>query len=490
MTTIGKDKPTARDATTRRLSLWVAALAALVFALTPLVINPNAIMLYVPAAFYLPKFKLLMYLSVALLVAVLGANLSGARFIRVPVLLPALAFLGISTLSTLFSGDIAHSLIGEPNRHDGLLTLAAGVLLFYAAARFLDSWAKVRIFLAAGVASATLISIYGILQQFGLDPVLQMGLPWYVMEPVEGAPAGWYPSLGGRSFATLGWPLWLAAYLTLMAGAALALYFKTKARWERAIWLAAMAIMAVAWLYTYSRGPMLAVLVTVPLIFFIAYRRFGTIRPLLVPLAVVAAAIITAHLAGPQSMDLFGRFGNANLAPTLEEVPEGGDVSVKTRLLMWRDTIPVILQRPLIGHGPDNFAEPFKRHEGDDLRAFFPNSETIDKAHNEFLQVAATTGLLGLAAYLWLFVSYFRHAYRSGGWPLLALSGGVLAYILQLQTAFTTITTGVTFWAILGVSVAVMRIQARGNSVEDSVGFQKSPEEERGASSRGGRHHL
>lgn len=51
--------------------------------------------------------------------------------------------------------------------------------------------------------------------------------------------------------------------------------------------------------------------------------------------------------------------------------------------------------------------------------------------------------------------------YRSGGWPLLALSGGVLAYILQLQTWVTTITTGVTFWAILGVSVAIMRLQDR-----------------------------
>ncbi|MBA3425537.1 MAG: hypothetical protein H0U04_13590 [Rubrobacter sp.] len=51
--------------------------------------------------------------------------------------------------------------------------------------------------------------------------------------------------------------------------------------------------------------------------------------------------------------------------------------------------------------------------------------------------------------------------YWSGGWPLLALSGGVLAYILQLQTWVTTLTTGVTFWAILGVSVAIMRIQSR-----------------------------
>ena len=50
---------------------------------------------------------------------------------------------------------------------------------------------------------------------------------------------------------------------------------------------------------------------------------------------------------------------------------------------------------------------------------------------------------------------------------MLALSGGVLAYILQLQTWVTTITTGVTFWAILGVSVAIMRIQSREGKIEE-----------------------
>lgn len=422
-------------------------------------------MLYVPAAFYLVKFKLLMYLSVALLVAVLGAALSGARFVRVPVLIPALAFLGVSALSTLFSGDVMHSLVGETNRHDGLLSLSAGILLFYAAARFLDSWAKVRIFLAAGVTSATIISVYGILQIFGLDPILQMGIPWYVMEPMDGPLAQWYPVIG-RAFATLGWPLWLAAYLTLMAGAALALYFRAEARWKRALWLGALALMAVAWLYTYSRGPMLAAIVTVPVLLFLAHRKLGGIRPLLLPLAVVIGGIIAAVVAA-QIVDVSGatqgtgplsRIAGTNVAPTPEDIPQGGDASVTTRLYMWRDTVPVIAERPLLGHGPDNFAEPFERHEGEDLRAFF-GEQVLDKAHNEILQIAATTGLLGLAAYLWIFVSYFRHAYHSGGWPLLALSGGVLAYILQLQTAFTTIATGVTFWAILGVSVAIMRLQ-------------------------------
>lgn len=134
----------------------------------------------------------------------------------------------------------------------------------------------------------------------------------------------------------------------------------------------------------------------------------------------------------------------------------------------------VILERPLLGHGPDNFAGPFKSYEGEDLKAalFTPSTgkdQIVDKAHNEFLQVAATTGLLGLVAYIWIFVSYFREAYRSGGWTIVALSGVVLAYILQLQTAFTTIATGITFWAILGVSVAVIRLQEREGAKEGAT---------------------
>jgi type II secretory pathway pseudopilin PulG len=79
------------------------------------------------------------------------------------------------------------------------------------------------------------------------------------------------------------------------------------------------------------------------------------------------------------------------------------------------------------------------------------------------LQIAATTGLLGLAAYIGIFASYFYHSYRYGGWPLAALSGGVLAYILQLQLSFPSAASNVAFWGLLGSSVAIMRLQAQGD---------------------------
>lgn len=444
----------------RRLRMYVVAIATAILVLIPLAINPGAAILYFAEGVFPIKFKLLLILSAVLFVAVVGASLSGAKPLRVPVLLPVLAYLGISAASTLLSGKIVHCLVGEEMRYDGLLSLACGVLLFYALARFLNSWSEVRAVLAVAVCAATVVSVYGIMQTFNLDPFTRWDISWPTVDP---ATTHVLPGQGdetGRAISTIGYPIYLANYLTLMMGAALALYFKADARWERGIWLASLALMGACWLYTYTRGAMLGCALAVPIVAYLAYRRLGSARPLLLPLAVLLLGVVLAHLLNPQALDIFGRIAQTNVASSPQETPKGGDVSVTTRLLMWRDTIPVIAERPLLGHGPDNFAEPFRRHEGEDLRAFFPGG-VVDKAHNEFLQVAATTGLLGLAAYLWIFVSYFRNAYRSGGWPLLALSGGVLAYILQLQTWVTTLTAGVTFWAMLGLSVAIMRLQSR-----------------------------
>ncbi len=458
-----------RSNSARRLSLLAVGLAISVFALIPLVMDPTEILVYQLAAFEPVKFGLLWKLSTALLATVAGALILNGRPYYVPLLLPVLAFLAIATLSTILSTNTMRSFMGTADRHDGLLSLACGILLFYAAARFLDSWARVRVFLIAGVASAVIISGYGLLQIFGLDPVLQMDIPWaYFQEPVGGPISLLYARMD-RVFSTIGYPIQLANYLTLMMGAALALYFEAEGRWEKGMWLAAIALMAACWLYTYTRGAMLGCAVAVLILTFLAYRRLGTFKPLILPVIVVAAGILGAVLLNPlPASNISNHVGGTNMATNPGDVPSGGDISVTTRLLMWRDALPMIADHPLFGYGPDNFAKPFKDYESAELRSFFGKGNSIDKAHNEFVQVAATTGLLGLAAYLWIFVSYFRKSYRSSGWPLLALSGGVLAYILQLMTWVTTITTGVTFWAILGVSVAIMRIQGREKAADSS----------------------
>jgi putative inorganic carbon (HCO3(-)) transporter len=390
----------------------------------------------------------------------LVARVFSVRFTRVPLLIPVATYLVISTLSTGRSENVYLSLIGTEFRYKGLLSLSAGILLFYAAARFLNSWGKTRFFLLTGVLSAVIIAIYGITQRFGFDPLLHLSAEW--LKSGEGVPS------------TLGTPIYLAAYLTLMLGAAGALYYLASSRWERVLWLSALGVMGVCLVFTYTRGALLGGAIALPVVVGLAHRRMEAIQPLFAPLAVLIASTLVAWVLSstvmlnlaPATGDGRGREVDTSVSQRPVKalkvgpnVPEflGEGRSVYARLLMWRDTIPVILERPLLGHGPDNFEGPFSRHAGDDLKAIV-NYRPIDEAHNEFLQVAATTGLLGLASYIWIIVAYFRKVYSCGGWPLIALSAGLLAYIVQLQTAFTSVATGVTFWGILGVSVAVMRL--------------------------------
>jgi len=186
----------------------------------------------------------------------------------------------------------------------------------------------------------------------------------------------------------------------------------------------------------------------------------GTARPLLAPLATLAVAVLVAAILGQAADRLAQPQVPSTGSSGAERFTQIQDANILSRLLIWRDTIPVILERPLLGHGLGNFQDSFVAYEGEDLKSLM-EPVGVDKAHNEFLQVAATTGFVGLAAYLWIFAAYFRNVYHRGGWTLIALSGGILAYIIQLQTIFTTLTTGVTFWAVLGVSAAVMRLPDR-----------------------------
>jgi putative inorganic carbon (HCO3(-)) transporter len=489
------------EAVAHKLDLLSVAIAMAIFVLVPIVLNPDVLRVNPMEAYYPIKFKVLVGLSAALLVVLLGSVVLRGKPLVTPVLIPVLVFLGVSALSTFFSENPMHSLFGD--RDEGLLSLAAGVLLFYAVARGLSSPVRVRVFLAAGVTAAVLISIYGISQNYGLDPISGWSLSWYTDI--------------GRPFATLGNPITLASYLTIMAGAAMALCFGTGSRTLRVLWLLALAVIGVCWIYTGTRGAMLGVAAVLPVVLWAAHRRMGTARPLQAPLAVLILAVMAAIMAS-------AAFGNLDLPPYVTTslalylilvgavlwlsdlrpamagtllaalvaltvavaavavvavstnmslldrttVDREGGLSSQVRLNIWRDTVPMILERPLLGHGPDNFAEPFRPHMGEELRSSITNNSgqvsRVDRAHNDLLQVAATTGLLGLAAYLWILVSYFRNAYRRGGWPLIALSGGVLAYIFQIQTSFPTASTNVAFWGLLGVSVAIMRLQDRESS--------------------------
>src|SRR3981081_735528 len=73
--------------------------------------------------------------------------------------------------------------------------------------------------------------------------------------------------------------------------------------------------------------------------------------------------------------------------------------------------------------------------------------QQLDKAHAETLQIAATQGVLGLAAYLLLLVAFIRAFWRGRLMPgASAVMGGGVWYTAAVQVNFSALAAAFPFW--------------------------------------------
>lgn len=95
------------------------------------------------------------------------------------------------------------------------------------------------------------------------------------------------------------------------------------------------------------------------------------------------------------------------LQDRLEHVSNKADaVDVDVRLSIVRDSIPMVLKRPLLGYGLGTFVEVFPS-----FRTFYSNN-TINAAHNDYVQAVVELGLIGFALILSLIYLLYREGLR------------------------------------------------------------------------------
>lgn len=86
------------------------------------------------------------------------------------------------------------------------------------------------------------------------------------------------------------------------------------------------------------------------------------------------------------------------------------------RIMTWKVAARVAAKHPLLGVGPDGFEKSFETLKPKEF-----GHETAANAHNDFLQVAATLGLVGLLAYLALCLDVFTSLRGPAAGALVAL---------------------------------------------------------------------
>src|SRR3989344_9077344 len=181
-----------------------------------------------------------------------------------PLDLAFLLFLGANILSTIFSMDTHISIWGYYSRSNGgLLSIISYLLLYWA---FVSNMSKEKVLttLKFALASGVVVSVYGILEHFGVSPSC------VILRNQFNADC-WVQDVQARVFATLGQPNWLAGYLAMLIFPALYFFLQEKSKiWPKedsyltaisrihnVVYYILLLTFYLAFTFTYSRGPSL-----------------------------------------------------------------------------------------------------------------------------------------------------------------------------------------------------------------------------------------
>lgn len=118
---------------------------------------------------------------------------------------------------------------------------------------------------------------------------------------------------------------------------------------------------------------------------------------------------------------------------------------------IWRNGLEcfskLTLWKKLIGYGPETFGILI-------LRATANNkyNELFDSAHNEYLHMLVTVGILGLASYMFFLLSFIKRCFKSKkNYYLIAIAFALICYSAQAFVNLNLPIATPIFWLLLGV---------------------------------------
>lgn len=330
----------------------------------------------------------------------------------------------IEMLAALFGQSPAASFFSDLERMWGIFTVIH-LFLFYWLARSFFGEKEWRIFINVFLAVSLFVSLYGIVQKFpGLFKI-------YVFE------AGI-----GRITSTIGNPAYVAIYL--LFGLGLSLYFLIKNRSSRVkyFYLAVLAVDFYAFILTEIRGAYLGLALGggLAMVLYLWLGGNKKYKAGFAGLVVLGALILSLGFLKPENRLIRSLPIVKNIATI-----SFSDTTAQTRLMSWNAAWQGIKDRPMLGVGMENFNVLFNKYFKSSYYSLAPSETFFDRAHNQFLNLTAESGILALLIYLGFPVIigyYLIRGYRQGKFELfelLILGAVAAAYFVHLFFVFDDI---------------------------------------------------
>lgn len=333
-------------------------------------------------------------------------------------------------LSTALSQNPSLSLAGSAWRRFGFITQASLLLFAFICAAVVAGRSKVlRRILTALTFASCLISAYAIAQYAGWDPFLAQEL--YRIDYFGGML---------RVPSTLGHAVYLGAFLSATIPITMGLSSQAGAGRRLVLWSIAGLSLAAVFLCG-SRSSLVALGAALAV-----YTSQGGIRAR--ALLRLAAICLVCGLC----LALFlATSGGELLRHRMRQWRQ--DLYGGPRLLLWRDTVRMLQTHPIVGFGPDTFANEFRQHQSTELARQYPQFRH-ESPHNLFLDLAAAQGLPGVLVVLGLIYLAFGNrsspAAPEAGW----LRASVAATLVSLLFTTVTITGALMLYLVVALIVA------------------------------------
>lgn len=319
--------------------------------------------------------------------------------------------------SIAVSVDPILSFWGDAERMLGLFHLLHFLIFYYILITVFRTWAQWRWFLGASVLVAVIVSLIGV---FG---------------------AGVYSVIGNTAY--------VSGYLIFNIFFAALLALKARSKHEKFLWL--LLILPMLWEFALARtsGAIIGLFigVWVLVILFGLWYRVGRFKKSLISLSVLAILMIIVLFSQHQAPWFQNSFLK-NLSPYKD--------TFQTRLISWQGAATEFKHHWLFGTGFGNYAVIFDQRFDSRFLDYAKTETYFDRAHNNLIDIASTTGLVGLLTYLSIFLAaayYLRLAFRrrgeSGRLEIALIIALLSAYFIQNLAVFDSYVTYIGLMTIL-----------------------------------------
>ncbi len=323
------------------------------------------------------------------------------------------------------------------------------ILIFFLITNNIDRKADFNSFIHLFFIISSVVSIYTIIQYYGIDPYLN--------------------DLHSLT-STIGQKNWISNYLAMIFPVVFSYFLLEQTQRNRILYFSLLSILYATLMICQSRGIWISISLTVILAIYIIikfkfYEIFKRNKKWLF-LLLITFLVITIIYSTDNPLNKSAITVPQRAMSTFDEQ----DPSINTRLLIWKTTLEMIKDRSIFGSGIGTFKMNYLNYQAELLKNnpyYIRYSVKAGEAHNEYLQMWAEIGIIGLGIFIGIILMFYsliidylkKNDNDKEKIIAFGLVLGITCFLIHCLFCFPlhVPALGITFFTLLGLTVIYTR---------------------------------